>query len=242
MIPTGLYIYGLVGEDHPCELSRLTGVGGSAGTLRRVQAGSLVAVVSDAPPDLGARRDALAAHQNVLGELLGQGSALPMRYGVVAPDEATLREDLVHGAEHYHRLLRELAGRVELNVKVLPDEEQMLREVATDEPVVRRLRRHDVASYHSRLELGEAVASALRERQHADAHQVLETLGPLAVRTAVGPQVAGIVLDAGFLVERADTESFAGAVDVLGLRMGSRVRLRCTGPLPPYSFVSERSG
>lgn len=242
MIPTGLYVYGLVGEEHPCELSRLTGVGGAAGTLRRVQVGSLVAVVSEAPPDLGARTGDVTAHQNVLGELLGQGSVLPMRFGVVAPDEATLREDLVHGADQYHLLLRELAGRVELNVKVLPDEEQMLREVATDEPVVSRLQDSDVASYPGRLALGEAVASALRERQHADAHQVLEALTPLAVRTAVGPQVAGTVLNAGFLVERTDTEVFTDAVDVLGRRMGARVRLRCTGPLPPYSFVPERAG
>ncbi|HEY9389682.1 MAG TPA: GvpL/GvpF family gas vesicle protein [Mycobacteriales bacterium] len=254
MIPTGLYVYGVVGSDHPCDLSGLTAVGGTVGasggaashtmvgTVRRIQVGSLSAVVSTAPPDLRARRRDLQAHQQVLGELLRQGSVLPMRFGVVSPDEATLREDLVHGADHYHRLLRELSGRVELNVKVLPDEEQMLREVARDEPVVRRLRASDVGSYHSRLRLGEAVATALQQRQHADAHQVLETLGPLAVRTAVGPQVAGTLLNAGFLVERTDTEVFAGAVDALGRRLGSRVQLRCTGPLPPYSFVSDERG
>lgn len=239
MIPTGLYVYGVVHGDHPCELSRLSGVGSPTEVLRRIPVGSLAAVVSKAPPDLRARRRDLLAHQLVLDDLLRQGSVLPMRFGVVSPDEETLRDELTRCADRYHALLRDLTGRVELNVKVLPDEEQMLREVARDEPVVRRLRERDVGTYHSRLALGEAVAGALRERQHADAHQVLETLGPLAVRTAVGPQTSGTVLNAGFLIERADTEMFTGAVEALGRRMGARVRLHCTGPLPPYSFVPD---
>lgn len=241
MIPTGLYVYGVVHGDHPCELSGLTGVGGQTGVLHRIQVGSLAAVVSPAPPDLRARRRDLVAHQRVLVELHGQGGVLPMRFGVVSPDEEILRGDLSRGANRYHALLRDLSGRVELNVKVLPDEEQMLREVARNEPVVRRLREGDVGSYHSRLALGEAVASALRERQHADAHQVLETLGPLAVRTAVGPQTTDTVLNAGFLVDQGDTETFTSAVETLGRQMGSRVLLRCTGPLPPYSFVPDES-
>ncbi|HEX5495439.1 MAG TPA: GvpL/GvpF family gas vesicle protein [Mycobacteriales bacterium] len=239
MIPTGLYVYGVVRDDHPCELSRLVGVTDLADVPRRVPVGSLAAVVGHAPPDLRATGRVLAAHRRVLAELHGQGSVLPMRFGVVVPDLATLRENLARCADRYHALLRDLSGRVELTVEVLPDEEQMLREVARDEPVVRRLAERDVNSYHGRLALGEAVACALRERQHADAHQILETLAPLAVRTAVGPQTTGTVLNAGFLVERADTEMFAGAVEALGRRMGSRVLLRCTGPQPPYSFVPD---
>lgn len=237
MMLTGLYVYAVVRDDHPCALSGPFAVGGGRRALRRVPAGGLAAVVREAPPDPRARERDRATHQRVLAELLDQGGVLPMRFGVVWPDEDSLRADLAYAADSYHRLLRDLSGRVELDVTVVPDAEQMLRAVAQDEPVAGRLAAPDAASYHGRLELGELVTQALRERQDADADEVLRCLGQHAVRTAVGPPAPGTVLDAGFLVERRDTASFTATADAVGRRLGPRVRLRCSEPLPPYSFV-----
>lgn len=236
MTPTGLYVYGVVGSAHPCRLTRLTGV---AGPPRSVTAGPVTAVVGEAAPDLRAKRRHLVAHHAVLDVLACQGTVLPMRFGVVSPDEAALRRDLVAGAERYLALLDDLTGRVELNVKAIPDEEGMLREVATHEPVVRALRFRAASSLPDRIELGRAVAAALATRRESLARDVLVWLEPLAVRTQAGPPVPGCAVNAAFLVDTDHVEAFRSAVDTLTGHLGSRAELRCAGPLPPYSFVAD---
>lgn len=239
---TGLYVYGIVGGDHPQRLSGLTGVGGAQRPLRTVHVGDVTAVVSEAPAGLWARHQDLLAHHAVLNALVTQGAVLPMRFGTVAPDEASLRADLERGNTRYRLLLGELANRVELNVRVLPDGEQLLRQVAMEEPVMRRLRGDGVQTYERRLALGQVVAAALRRRQDELACRVLGALEPLAVRTVTGPPVAGCALNAGFLVDSGSADFFVDAVHELELALGDATRLRCTGPLPPYSFVTGTEG
>jgi hypothetical protein len=234
---TGLYVYGIVGADHPRRTTRLVAVGDTPQPLRAVEVWDLAALVSGAPEGLRARRRDLLAHHAVLDALVAQGAVLPMRFGTVAPDEQSLRTEIEQNGARYRALLAELADRVELNVKVLPDEEHLLRQVATEEPVVRQLR-GGAQTYERRLALGQVVAAALRERQDDVARRVLGALEPLAVRTVTGPPVAGCALNAGFLVDTGSTEAFVAAVRDLELALGGATRLRCTGPLPPYSFVT----
>lgn len=242
MIPAGLYVYAIVRSNHPCVLSFATGVGDIQGTPWRIDAEPLAAVVSRAGPDLRAKRRDLTIHHNVLTELMSQGPVLPMRFGVVVPDAADIRADLTTRTLYYQELLSELEGRVEVNVKLLPDEEHMLREVAVSEPAVLRAREHGAASFEERLELGRAVAAALTERQNADARTVIDTLTPMSVRQAEGPMVAGCALNVGFLVEADQTEPFVAAAKILDRTLGARVEVQCTGPLPPYSFVGTPGG
>ncbi|HEX5493022.1 MAG TPA: GvpL/GvpF family gas vesicle protein [Mycobacteriales bacterium] len=236
MTATGLYVYGVVGAGHPCRLAGLTGVGGPA---RSVAAGPVTAVVGDATPGLRAKRRHLAAHHAVVESLARQGTVLPMRFGVVSPDEETLRRELTTGADRYQALLSELAGRVELNVKAFPDEEWMLREVVRHEPTVRALRSRASVSLPAQVELGQAVAAALATRQSAVARDVLARLEPLAVRSQQGPPVPGCAVNAGFLVEAGRAGAFAAEVDALRRELDAGVALRCTGPLPAYSFVTD---
>ncbi len=48
-------------------------------------------MVSDAPADLRAKRRDVVAHQGVLERLLADGAALPMRFGLVGPDDEQVR-------------------------------------------------------------------------------------------------------------------------------------------------------
>lgn len=238
---TGLYVYGIVRSAHPTDLGALVGVGDPPSHVRAVQCGPLKAAVSNAPDDLRGKRRDLVAHQRVLETLLAAGTVLPMRFGVAAPDEATLRRTLESAGATYERLMSELDGRVELNVKSRPDEQELLEEVAVEEPAIRALREATThaggGTYEQRLRLGQLVADALGARRQRYAEQVLARLRPLAERSALGPPVHGCALNAAFLVARDSVDPFATAVQALDEESRRRLRLRLTGPLPPYSFV-----
>lgn len=233
------YVYGIVSANHPCVVENLDGVGEPASALRRLDAEGVTAVVSDAPPGLRAKRRDVLAHQHVLEELGRQGTVLPMRFGVVARDEDSLRQELVEDNEAHLAILADLAGRAEFNVKVFCDEEMLIREAALNDPSVQRLREH-TDTIDERIQLGEAVAAAIEARELAIEQGVLETLAPRSTRHVRGPQVKGAAANASFLVDSDDAEEFVAAVEELGAALGEDIRIQRTGPLPPYSFVSVR--
>jgi Gas vesicle synthesis protein GvpL/GvpF len=240
---SALYIYGIVETDEPAGLAELPAVGGApAGEVRTVSEPGLPvrAVVSPAPAELRGKRRDLLAHQQVLDALAEQGPVLPMRFGVVAPDEPTLLASLRAETERYQALLDELAGQVELNLKAVPDEEHFVASAAND-PAVRNslaaVRRN--GSHERQLQLGQAVAEAVARRRQLCGTQLLAELRPLASRTSTLPAGEQYALNAAFLVPRPAVNEFVGTVGRLREQLAPAVQLVLTGPLPPYSFVEN---
>lgn len=234
---TAVYVYGIVAADHPCELTGVGGVGDPPTTPRTLPAGRLVAVVSDAPPGLRAKRRDVQAHQAVLDHLGRQGTVLPMRFGVVATDEDSLRGELTGEEDAHLATLDNLTRRAEINVKVFCDEDELIRTVAENDPTVRRLRAH-ADSVDEQIQLGEAVAAAIEDRERALEEVLLAALGPLAVDHLTGTKVRGAAVNESFLVDNERAEEFAETADQLDEAWGPAIQLRRSGPLPPYSFVS----
>ncbi|MET9021742.1 GvpL/GvpF family gas vesicle protein [Actinopolymorpha sp. NPDC004070] len=234
---SAVYVYGILAGDHPCDLTGLGGVGDPPATLRRLQAGRVVAVVSDAPPGLRAKRRDVQAHQTVLDHLGRQGTVLPMRFGVVATDEDSLRDELASEDGAHLATLDNLTRRAEINVKVFCDEDELIRTVAEEDPTVRRLRAH-ATSVDEQIQLGEAVAAAIEDRERALEELLLAALGPLAVDHLAGSRVRGAAVNESFLVDDDRAEEFAETADHLDAAWGPAIRLQRSGPLPPYSFVT----
>ncbi|MGW0231277.1 GvpL/GvpF family gas vesicle protein [Actinopolymorpha singaporensis] len=234
---SAVYVYGIVAGDRPCDLSGFEGVGDPPATLRRLRAGRVLAVVSDAPPGLRAKRRDVQAHQNVLDQLGRQGTVLPMRFGVVATDEDSLRDELAAEDEAHLATLGNLARRAEINVKVFCDEDELIRSVAENDPTVRRLRAH-IDSVDEQIRLGEAVAAAIEDRERAMEELLLAALGPIAVDHLAGSRVRGAAVNESFLVDNDRAEEFAETADELDAAWGPAVTVRRSGPLPPYSFVT----
>jgi hypothetical protein len=216
------------------------GVGEPPRPVRILNAGELAAVVSDAPEELRPKRRELLAHQNVLAEAGGGGCVLPMRFGSVAPDDDTVTGVLAERAEHYLERLQTLDGKVEYNVKATHDEQAVLHRVMSENPELRALaeanRTAGGGTYEQRLQLGEMVAAAVKDREAEDAVDVQHTLEPAAAAVSVGPESTGWLANVSFLVERDSSEAFLAAVEQV--RKGHpHLELRVNGPLPPYSFV-----
>jgi hypothetical protein len=235
------YVYGVIRAGDLS--SKLVGINDEP--VSPVSSEGIAALTSDVPEEhLEAGRDELLTHSRVLEQALEQGTVLPMRFGVVLPDERSVREELL--APHSEELeaqLRDMDGKVEINLKVLHDEETVLREVLAEIPEAAELRQSiqgkpEDATYYERIRLGELIAQALEDKREQTGPAIVDRLSPYAVAVQIGDPVhERMALNASFLVERKGLERFDKAVDTLGEEQGGRIRLRYTGPLPPHSFV-----
>jgi hypothetical protein len=237
-VPT--YIYAITAAGHPRSLEGLSPVGGSAAGLRTLGTEALAAVVSDAPEELRAKRRDLAAHQYVLEALLAQGPTLPMRFGLVGPDDDSVVSVLRENEDDYTRRLSELDGCLEYNLKAAREEDDLLREIISDSEEARRLRSFTLENPHAheeKMRLGELVSQEVQARRESESRELVERLAGGARRHAVAEPAQPHFLNASFLVRRDEAAAFSQAVHEEAERRGDAYELRLHGPLPPYSFV-----
>ncbi|UUU29659.1 GvpL/GvpF family gas vesicle protein [Streptomyces sp. CA-210063] len=234
------YVYGIAASSHPALPEGMGGVGDPARPVRILQEGELAAIVSEAPEGLRPKRKDLLAHQNVLSEAGAGGPLLPMRFGSVAPDDASVTGVLAERAEHYLERLGALDGKVEYNVKASHDEEAVLHRVMGENPELRALteanRQAGGGTYEDRLRLGEMVVAAVQAREAEDAAELQRALEPAATAVSAGPESTGWLANVSFLVDRQSAEVFLAAVEQLR-KSHPHIEVRVNGPLPPYSFV-----
>jgi hypothetical protein len=237
------YVYGVLRAGADVAISE-GGVGDER--VEFVTSGKLAAMVSPAPPgEVPGNRRNLLAHSRVLQEAARDVCVLPMRFGVVMPSEAAVKEELLDA--HAEQLLVQLEtfdGLAELEVKLLCPEDELLRGVVAGNPEIVKRRKAlegkpGEATYYERIELGELVAAALDARREELTRRVLERVEPLSAATEIGERLhEQMVASFALLVERGRIPEVDVAVDKLGEELGPEIRIRYVGPLPPYSFAT----
>lgn len=233
----GLYVYGVT-TARPLP-AQLHGVGDPPGPVRAVPAGPIAAVVGQAPPTVRAKRRDVQAHQNVLMAIAANAPVLPARFGVIAPDEQAVRGPLERDVEAYLGALDRVAGRIEMNLKVIVSEGGLADMVREDEGL-RRLHQETTRrpSYDANIRLGQEVAKGLRRRAAAVCADVLAQVSELAEESVHGPDVDGCVANVSFLIESGRVGAMRRLIGRITREAGSRAELRLTGPLPCYSFCA----
>ncbi|WP_329456861.1 GvpL/GvpF family gas vesicle protein [Streptomyces sp. NBC_01497] len=234
------YVYAITASDHPIRLDGLNGVGEPASQVRTVKTEQLTAVVSDAPEGLRAKRRDVAAHQAVLERLMADGAVLPMRFGLVGPDDEQVAAALDGNAEGYKERLTELDDCLEFNLKVSRDEDDLLKEIIRESDEVRGLNeftRANPDAHNEKMRLGELITEEVKARQERDAREMTDRLAPAALNTAVADATQDTLLNVSFLVKRDKAAAFSQAVHEEAGLHSEAYTIRLNGPLPPYSFV-----
>jgi hypothetical protein len=184
------------------------------------------------------------AHTAVLQAAVERACVLPMRFGVVLPDTAAVESEFLR--PHADALLAQLDAfdaLVEVDIKLLCDEEVLLRTIVASRDDVAELHERlrgqpPEATYYERIQLGEMIAQAVEDRRAHLLQRVVARLEPLAAETAVSdPAHEHMLVNVAFLVERARLEEVDAAVRELDVELGPDLRFRYVGPLPPYHFV-----
>jgi len=183
-------------------------------------------------------------HSRVLERALERGVVLPMRFGVVMPDDDTVRTALLDAhRDALEAQLEEMSGKVEMNIKAIYDEAEVLRELLAEYPDIAAIQtalrgRPEDATYYERIDLGERIVAALEVKRGSDEQAIVDRLAAHAVAVDVGqPMHERMAVNASFLVEQNQLAAFDAELEETAAANHGRLRFKATGPLPPHSFV-----
>ncbi|MBZ9641692.1 GvpL/GvpF family gas vesicle protein [Streptomyces sp. PSKA30] len=256
---TGLrYVYAVCRPFGAALQTQLTGVAGAPPKLLHHR--SLVAVVSTVPErdfaeeplhahleDLEWLTATARAHHGVIDALMTVTTPLPLRLATVFRDDSGVRMMLEAREGDFRRTLDRLEGRVEWGVKVYVESApgETPGGTAESEPAAGKavsgrdyLRQRSMRAreQEDRWRKAEEFATRLHETlaAHADDSRLHAHQDPALSGTS-----GRNVLNAAYLVPRAESEEFVEIVDrTKDDAPGMRVEL--TGPWAAYSFAGEK--
>lgn len=240
------YWYAIINDLPGDAALSVWGEGLRGGVLRLVRAGELAAVVSDwAEASMNRSSTAVDAdlvwqHERVIERIMDGCAVLPVRFGtLLAGDErvaAVLRE-------RQAVLLADLAhveGCVEMGLRVLwepPAGDAPAAALAADAGIP-AIPATPGAQYLLRRSAEGRQRDAVRRQGEKLAAELTHSLsaGAVDVRQSI-LQTERMLLTAAFLVRRAEVDAFLAAVERLRAQH-SQLAFLCSGPWPPYHFMS----
>jgi hypothetical protein len=243
-----IYVYAVVPAVERQRFD-VAGVWPAEPQVRTIRGNALAAVVGTAPPiDFRAlsRDDAvhyLLAHQRVVESVMRSSAALPVKFGTTLPDEAAVVRMLARGAPVLAAPLAEHSQHFQVELIVSWSIDDILREVAAEEPVVRLKAQIAAqaggATSDQRLAIGKLVKDSIDRRRESCRSRIVTT-----VRSVVADLVENAVMDdrmvanLALLLPQGASDALDRRLAELDQEFGSRLNFRCIGPLPPYSFAT----
>ncbi|MGW2250710.1 GvpL/GvpF family gas vesicle protein [Kitasatospora sp. NPDC001660] len=239
------YVYGIVPADASAPTA-VRGVGTPPAAVELLRRGRVAALVSEIDPakPLGTPDD-LRAHARVLDAVVSaKVPVLPFRFGSAVHGRGGVVDELLGPSEEaFATALENLRGLAQYTLRGAYVEDRVLRDILDARPDIAALREGigalpEDAAHYRRVQLGELVAWEIAERGQADGRHLLDTLGPLAVAVAKGPDTdLDQPIDVSFLVHHTRWARFEAEAEDLARSWAGRIGVRLLGPLAPYDFA-----
>lgn len=233
------YVYAILNRDCPIP----NGLGGlTGGAVLPVRYRELAAAASIVDPEnIRPTTENLLLHESIVESLRESGPGLPVRFGTILSDAESVERAL---AEQYEVLmddLRRVGDKVELGISALwrnppADEEETPAAdsaSAPEGPGTRYLQAR-VADYRQE--------ARLREKAETVAEGIDAVLSGHAVdrRATILPSPR-VAVRAAYLLQPSHIDAFRASFEEARARF-PELRFLLSGPWPPYTFVTERSG
>jgi hypothetical protein len=218
-----LYVYAVSGSFS----GSLAAAGLHGAPLRAIADGPLEAIYSEHAVAPEPDEKLLWAHEQVVEDLMESTNILPMRFGSTVESREALVGLLKERREEFMASLERVRGAVELSVRAqLP--------VAADPD------KRAPSAWQSQPGTAYLLERARRQHRSEDAAELIHRpLAALARTSAPKPGVGGPgAFKAAYLVDEESVEAFGERVGELNSTLAD-TKVSCTGPWPPYSFVSE---
>ena len=239
----GKYLYSIIETDEERNFGPI-GIGGQE--VETIAYGDLSAVVSNAP--MGkyvVSKENLLAHQRVLEQVMKEFTVLPVRFCTVAANAEEIRQLLERRYRELKNLLRDMDGKVELGVKALwRNMELIFQEIVDENEKIKRLKaeiaeRPSRQTHAQRIAIGQMVQAALEARKELEGEDLFRGLKRISVEYRLTRTIGDkMLLNAAFLVDRAREKEFDDLMERLGLRYRERIKFAYVGPVPPFNFVN----
>jgi gas vesicle protein GvpL/GvpF len=238
-----LHLYGLTKSPGPAAgvLRNVKGVDGAA-TIEAISCGGLISWVSrvseadfaqnlaENMQDLDWLAGATTRHQEVLSTIAQTTDVLPARFGIEFRNEKSLRSHVESRQAALKADFERIRDKQEWGVKVFvrPPEPKAGKKVRTGKEYL------------------EAKSALLRRAPTGGGTELLDfgkALEAVAVEVAEGGKFAAarrdLELHKTILLKRAHRAKLEKLVRSYSRKWKGRKRIECTGPWPPFSFVSQ---
>jgi hypothetical protein len=178
--------------------------------------------------------EASVQHQRAVSAIARVADILPARFGTVFLSQASLESDIRGRKRILQKDFAKIAGADEFGVKVfgvLPNVELPKVSARTGKDYLKA----KAALLQRRPARKQAMNSDVREFQDA--------LEKLALETAQAGKVSsgqrGLLWQMSLLLRRSDRRRFDAVLRRYSRQWAGAKQIECTGPWPPYSFVSR---
>jgi hypothetical protein len=239
----GKYVYCIIRSDRQLDFGAI-GIGGGQ-RVATVAYRDLAAVVSNTPIVIyDPTRENVLAHEFVNETVMRDHTVIPMSFGTVFRSEEDVTELLRSTYQAFSDVLDKMRDKIEFGLKILWDRDRVVANLERENDEIRRLKdeisRHTSSStYFARMQLGRLIESALEEMSARYVADIHEALKPVAVASRSNKPIGDrMILNAAFLVDRAQEQKFDERVKETSRRYEELLTFKYSGPWPPYNFVN----
>jgi len=237
----GLYLYAIV-EGDSSQTNGLVGITG--GDVYTISNGGASAVVSDVlNQKIRPERRHLAAHQNVLKQLMTESTPLPMSFGIIADGPAAIQRILSLNQEAFQEQFERVQGKVEMGLRVTWDVPNIFDYFIDTHPALRSARdtyfgTQREPTREEKIELGRMFDRILNEDREDHTEDAVNVLSRHCVAIKRNKcRTEREVMNLACLVAReAEARFEAGILQAAGL-FDNDFALDYNGPWAPHNFV-----
>ena len=177
---------------------------------------------------------ASVAHQRVIGGIAQHADILPARFGTVFHYENSLRAHIRERVRDMEKDFKRVKGAEEWGIKIFET-----APVADSIPPARTGREYLQAKAAL---LPRKKSRRIPEPELAEFH---EALGGVAEASAPAGRISGgqrgLLFQTSLLVKRSQRSHLESVLRKFSRKWADACRIECSGPWPPYSFVSQDS-
>jgi Gas vesicle synthesis protein GvpL/GvpF len=238
------YLYGLTKAEPSAGIdaagvdlkSRVQAIetGGVVAWISRVSAEEFEDRLASNMENLDWLASASVAHQRAIETIARHADILPARFATVFRTESSLRRHLQEHVTDIQDDFKRVAGADEWGVKVFANPRQM--------PPMREVRSGKDYLMSKAALLPQKGTQARANPELAEFQTALEAAAEdVAPAGNVSSGQRGLTFQTSLLVKRGNRKRFEAVLKKFSQRWAETHRIECTGPWPPYSFVSRRN-
>jgi len=241
---SGKYVYCIIQASQPLRFGPI-GIGGEPAEVHTVNYRDIAAVVSDTPLEVyDPTRDNVLAHERVNEAVMKRFTVIPMSFNTVFKTREDIIELLRTAYDAFHDVLVKMEDKLEFGLKIVWEPEIVIREIEKQNENLRLLRQEissqKGSTYFARMQYGRLVDSLLQDRSEQLVSEIFAALSDASVASRANKPIGDkMILNAAFLVTRDHESEFDAKVKEIDAKYAN-LKLKYTGPWPPYNFVNIR--
>lgn len=237
-----LYLYGIIEQSRALDFGP---IGFKGGRVFSSSVGEIAAVVGPPPAEILSKLGKelliafLLAHQKTLDQVMKANFILPCKFGTILKNEAEVTGVLEEGKGLLADLMRRMKNCTEIDVIATWEVTRMLQEISAENTEILALKKELATGKGDRVLIGMALAKALKQRAVAWKDKIKERLkGHSVVHADHDLLNDTMILNSSFLIQHDQEGEFNRALEAADAEFQNKLRFKCVGPLPPYSFAT----